>query len=92
MHAPQVAVGRYRPDWLSRCQPGGEGSNALVQYGNGAGSNPVCNPAVSEGEIKDGHWSFPSGHTSTVFVFAVYGAVYCTYAFYWRCELGWGVA
>lgn len=36
---------------------------------------------------QEGHYSFPSGHTSTVFVFAVYASVYCIYAFYYR--QGW---
>ncbi|GAB4813543.1 hypothetical protein N2152v2_000589 [Parachlorella kessleri] len=80
------AVGRYRPDWLARCQPAGDGANAPVAFGRGASANPACNPVVSDGELKDGHWSFPSGHSSTVFVFAVYGAAYCLWAFYHRVK------
>lgn len=83
-------MGRLRPDFLARCNPGSEGSNAVINYGAAASSNPPCNPTVSEGELKDGHWSFPSGHTSTVFVFAVYASAYCLWAFYARCGRGGG--
>lgn len=85
LQVTKVGVGRLRPDFLDRCRPANQ-TNIVLDWGQPASANPVCtgNPAVDEGELKDGHYSFPSGHTSTVFVFAVYGAAYCTWAFYSR--------
>ncbi|KAL4451567.1 hypothetical protein ABPG75_007229 [Micractinium tetrahymenae] len=78
----KMSVGRLRPDFLARCQP--TVPNPLtLQYGLPAADNPACT-ADPSGELTDGHYSFPSGHTSTVFVFAVWCAAYCVWAFYQR--------
>ncbi|KAL4428839.1 hypothetical protein ABPG77_005277 [Micractinium sp. CCAP 211/92] len=78
----KMSVGRLRPDFLARCQP--VVPNPLtIQYGLPASDNPACQMAPS-GELTDGHYSFPSGHTSTVFVFAVWCTAYCVWAFYQR--------
>lgn len=74
-------VGRLRPDFLSRCGPAGEGSSSEAQWG-GSLSTPTCvAPTVDADALEDGHRSFPSGHSSTVFVLAVYSVAYCVWAF-----------
>lgn len=76
-------MGRLRPDFLSRCQPAGAGSDTFaLSWGQPAAANAACTPgAVSQADLEDGHWSFPSGHTSMAFVLATYSAVYCLWAF-----------
>lgn len=80
----KVLVGRYRPDYLARCNPAAP-ADIQILWGQSAADNPACNPSVGAGELRDGHYSFPSGHTSTVFVFAVYSVVYGVWAFCYRC-------
>lgn len=78
----KMVVGRLRPDFLARCQP--TIPNPLTtNYGLLPADNPACT-APPSGELTDGHYSFPSGHTSTVFVFSIWTAAYCTWAFYMR--------
>ncbi|CAA2949625.1 lipid phosphate phosphatase 2-like [Olea europaea subsp. europaea] len=52
------AVGRPRPDFFWRCFP--DGIDEYDRWGN-----VVCHG--KEGDIKEGHKSFPSGHTSWSF-------------------------
>lgn len=75
----KVAVGRLRPDFLDRCKPAVP-FPLTVEYGLSAAANPACT-APPSGELTDGHYSFPSGHTSTVFVFAFWSTAYCVWAF-----------
>lgn len=76
-------VGRLRPSFLSLCQPAGEGNAATLEYGQSASANPACTAAEST-ELTDAHYSFPSGHTSSVFVLSTWAAVYCVWAFSMR--------
>lgn len=66
--APQalkVSVGRLRPDYLALCQPAMPAAADLtLTYGQPASANPACNAPPSS-TLTDGHYSFPSGHTST---------------------------
>lgn len=60
----KVMVGRPRPDFLSRCQPTSDATNA-PGYGL---STVVSACSVTTGNIiADGFKSFPSGHTSFAF-------------------------
>ncbi|MCD7454804.1 putative lipid phosphate phosphatase 3, chloroplastic [Datura stramonium] len=52
------AVGRPRPDFFWRCFP--DGKDVYDQWGN-----VICHG--KESDIKEGHKSFPSGHTSWSF-------------------------
>uniref|UniRef100_A0A2P2JPX9 Uncharacterized protein MANES_14G107600 n=1 Tax=Rhizophora mucronata TaxID=61149 RepID=A0A2P2JPX9_RHIMU len=52
------AVGRPRPDFFWRCFP--DGKDAYDQWGN-----VICHGKASD--IREGHKSFPSGHTSWSF-------------------------
>lgn len=79
----KLLVGRYRPDWLARCQPAAP-APLQVAYGLPASANPACASGLPLSEIKDGHLSFPSGHASTAFAWGVYGAAYCLWAAFWR--------
>ena len=78
------AVGRLRPDFLDLCKPALPPAPLVVRYGLSAADSPACTAAASA-SLTDGHYSFPSGHTSTVFVFAMYTALYCTWASSMRC-------
>lgn len=79
----KVLVGRLRPDYLARCNPIAP-SSITVEWAQPASDNPGCNPTVDPDELRDGHFSFPSGHTSTSFVFAVYSVIYGVWAFCFR--------
>jgi len=80
----KLIVGRYRPDWLMRCQPAVP-SNVQIAYGQPASLNPACtNTALSPEKMRDGQHSFPSGHASTAFVLGVYVCVYCLWATVYR--------
>ena len=62
---PKMAVGRLRPDFLSRCKP--------VPV-NTTSSLWVCSGDASE--IKEGRKSFPSGHSSSSFYLMSYLCLY----------------
>ncbi|GLT91875.1 hypothetical protein SLE2022_097370 [Rubroshorea leprosula] len=62
------AVGRPRPDFFWRCFPNGTGV-----FNNGTGE-VICNGLKSV--IKEGHKSFPSGHTSWSFAGLGFLALY----------------
>ena len=79
----KMVVGRLRPDFLARCAPAEPSVAPVPAYGRGAGANPACT-APPSAHLTDGHYSFPSGHTSTVFVLAVYSCCYCAWAFWGR--------
>lgn len=71
-----------RPDYLDRCQP--EVSAA------GAGPIPfgtyptiTCTTADLK-ELRDGHFSFPSGHASCSMVIGLFGALYVLWAVHCR--------
>eukprot|EP00122_Pirum_gemmata_P021716 Pgem_evm1s20215 len=78
-------VGRYRPDFLSRCQPD---SQVLAEYNSvEAGVIPdidrLCtNP--DRHEVTDGMFSYPSGHSSVSFTCAVYLSAWIFWNFYIR--------
>ncbi|XP_011076212.1 lipid phosphate phosphatase 2-like isoform X1 [Sesamum indicum] len=61
------AVGRPRPDFFWRCFP--DGRDEYDQWGN-----VVCHGKASD--IKEGHKSFPSGHTSWSFAGLGFLALY----------------
>ena len=79
----KMGVGRLRPDFLARCAPEEPSVAPLPAFGRTASDNPKCT-APSSSHLTDGHFSFPSGHTSTVFVLAVYSCCYCVWAFWGR--------
>lgn len=72
------AVGRYRPDWLSRCQPAIVNPVEIQGYGLSPGENPECTRTdLSSSKLDDGHKSFPSGHSSTAFCLGLFVCGYC---------------
>lgn len=79
----KLLVGRYRPDWLARCNPQVPATVELA-YGLPASENPACNTSLSSSKITDGHKSFPSGHASTAFSLGVYCAGYVLWAAFHR--------
>jgi membrane-associated phospholipid phosphatase len=82
--ATKITVGRYRPDWLDRCRPDLP-SDITLAYGASPADNIACSGStLSASKMRDGHWSFPSGHASTVFAFAIYSATYCMWTLYFR--------
>lgn len=85
----KVLVGRLRPDFLARCNPTAP-AQLTVQWGLAASANPACDSPLTADELRDGHYSFPSGHSSTAFVFAVYSVGYGIWVLYHRCVWGGG--
>lgn len=80
----KVLVGRYRPDWLARCNPAVPPSdNISVEWGQPPSDNPTCNATVSDSKIHDGQKSFPSGHSSSAFALGGFVAGYILYAQFW---------
>ncbi|RMZ52981.1 hypothetical protein APUTEX25_001100 [Auxenochlorella protothecoides] len=79
----KVLVGRLRPDFLARCNPTAP-AQLTVQWGLAASANPACDSPLTADELRDGHYSFPSGHSSTAFVFAVYSVGYGIWVLYHR--------
>ena len=81
----KLLVGRYRPDWLSRCQPATNSTQPFVPvYGLPPSSNPSCLSDLPEEKLIDGHKSFPSGHSSNAFAMGVYITGYVMYSTYFR--------
>lgn len=87
--ATKVAVGRYRPDFLARCEPENPGPDFLLQYGNNTVGNPAydCLGDNSEDTIEDGRKSFPSGHASFSFTISTYAAGYMIWC--WNLRRNW---
>lgn len=79
-------VGRYRPDWLSRCQPEIDNPVAISGFGLSAEDNPTCRSDLPDGKIRDGMKSFPSGHASTAFSLGIFVSGYCI----WVLVCRWG--
>ncbi len=79
----KLLVGRYRPDWLSRCGPV-TNSTEIPSWGLSPSLNPACTSDLSSSKLEDGHKSFPSGHSSNAFAMAVYIAGYVLYSTYFR--------
>jgi len=80
----KVMVGYYRPDWLDRCNPAIP-STLNISIGLPPTSNPVCqSEEATQGALKDGNKSFPSGHSSTAFSLGVYIAGYVLWSAYFR--------
>lgn len=89
MSLPQVSktiVGRLRPNFLALCQPAVP-NPLTVAIGAPPSANPACSNTADPGELEDAHYSFPSGHTSTVFVFSLWTATYCLWALNLRCGM-----
>lgn len=71
-------VGRYRPDWLSRCQPSIVNPVEIQGFGLSPSDNPECTRTdIPSSKIDDGHKSFPSGHSSTAFCLGIFVCGYC---------------
>lgn len=81
----KLAVGRLRPDFLSRCQPSPPPAGDLqIAFGEPASDNPNCLSGQSQSTISDGHKSFPSGHASTAASLGLFVACYVLWSAYWR--------
>ncbi|KAL5745071.1 hypothetical protein ACOSP7_026217 [Xanthoceras sorbifolium] len=65
--AMKLAVGRPRPDFFWRCFP--DGKDVYDELGD-----VICHGKASD--IKEGHKSFPSGHTSCSFAGMVFLSLY----------------
>jgi len=78
-------VGRYRPDWLSRCQPNIENPLDIEGFGLNASMNPVCTRDLTPDKVNDGKKSFPSGHSSTAFSLGIFVVGYCI----WQLNTRW---
>ena len=79
-------VGRYRPDWLDRCQPAAPGEVVIDGWGATSSQNPPCtNADISASKLDDGRKSFPSGHSSTAFSL---GTVVVAHAGWWMLGSG----
>ena len=70
-------VGRYRPDWLSRCQPEISNPVNISGFGLPSSDNPACTSDLSSSKMNDGRKSFPSGHASTSFCLGLFVCGYC---------------
>ena len=70
-------VGRYRPDWLSRCNPDIVNPVSIDGFGEPASDNPACDTDLSDSKMNDGRKSFPSGHASTAFSLGLFVCGYC---------------
>lgn len=79
-------VGRYRPDWLSRCLPEIDNPVSISGFGLSAEDNPACTSNLSESKMRDGMKSFPSGHASTAFGLGIFVSGYCA----WILVCRWG--
>jgi len=80
----KLLVGRFRPDWLSRCQPV-TNSTVIPSWGLSPDENPSCtNLEIPQSKLEDGHKSFPSGHSSNAFAMGVYISGYVLYSTYFR--------
>lgn len=77
-------VGRYRPDWLSRCQPDIDNPVDIAGFGLSPEDNPACTSDLPASKISDGRKSFPSGHASTAFSLGVFSSGYCTWVLVYR--------
>ena len=89
VEATKVAVGRYRPDFLARCNPQDTwlppGSPTL-EYGNNTVGYYACSDTYSQSTIDDGRQSFPSGHAAFSMVLGAYGAGYMIWCWHMRVE------
>jgi membrane-associated phospholipid phosphatase len=80
----KLLVGRFRPDWLSRCQPV-TNSTVIPSWGISPSDNPECtNVEIPQSKLEDGRKSFPSGHASNAFAMGVYISGYVMYCTYFR--------
>ncbi|KAF6261425.1 phosphatidic acid phosphatase type 2/haloperoxidase [Scenedesmus sp. NREL 46B-D3] len=77
-------AGRLRPDFLSRCAEAGDmkelTAEALV---NGLQQQPGCTNMDIK-QLKDGHLSFPSGHSSCSMAVGLFAALYMLWTLHWR--------
>jgi phosphatidate phosphatase len=89
VEATKVAVGRYRPDFLARCEPVDTwlppGYPAL-EYGNNTVGSYPCSSEYDQSTIDDGRQSFPSGHAAFSMVLGAYGAGYMIWCWHMRVE------
>lgn len=69
-----------RPDFLDRCQP--EVVNGIT-YEFGTFPNVACKDINGE-HLKDGHMSFPSGHSSCSMTFGLFSALYLLWSVFVR--------
>lgn len=92
VEATKVAVGRYRPDFLARCQPvdtwmpPGVPGYPTLQYGNNTVGAYPCGTEYSDSTIEDGRQSFPSGHAAFSMALGAYGAGYMIWCWHMRVE------
>ncbi|KAF8943853.1 hypothetical protein BGZ47_004954 [Haplosporangium gracile] len=73
--AIKVAVGKHRPDFLSRCVPMQNGAPLIHDQPLQLWTIDVCTQ-TDKYILKDGMRSFPSGHSSTAFAGLVYLALW----------------
>jgi membrane-associated phospholipid phosphatase len=78
----KLLVGRFRPDWLSRCIPATNSTEP--SWGLSPADNPACTSGLPDSKLEDGHKSFPSGHSSNAFAMGVYISGYVIYCTYFR--------
>jgi membrane-associated phospholipid phosphatase len=89
--ATKISVGRYRPDFLARCDPADPWlppGGPVLEYGNNTIGMYPCSDTYSEDTIKDGRQSFPSGHAAFSMVLGAYGAGYMIWC--WNLRVAWG--
>jgi membrane-associated phospholipid phosphatase len=82
--ATKVAIGRYRPDFLARCEPV-QPETITLEYGNNTIGMYPCTSTDTD-TIDDGRKSFPSGHASFSFTLSVYAAGYMIWCWNMRRE------